>query len=303
MSAFEPFDADKIISLWTKLLKLQIDIGYYPRADSISFPPPEGRNIDETVCNELGLSSEVISLMKRLPCPSNFDEAWETTIFDESIAVPFTDSEWIVNSRDPVNRWVRPIRQDYMNPEDIALVVDKDESGYQLILDTKANTARYFNDWEVDEGLINPERPDDSMHYRNYPPRPAIEVVEELVAKFRDLEWIPMRRDGTWPQILTVLDDECEYHPQAYTKAKNILRTQFGWPDNFDKERWDRERNDIWKEIMEPEGHPRVVSKTVAQHLSYDPPWIIRFFYPFAQEWVLVATIAVCVYLNMYVLT
>jgi hypothetical protein len=142
MSSSEPFDADKIISLWTKLLTLQIDLGFYSDEDSISFPPPEGRPVDETICQELNLSGEVIALMKRLPCPSTFDEAWHSTIFNESVAIPFTDSEMIRSSRDLENRGSGPgglFRPDYMNPEDLVLVIEKDESGYHLILDTKAS--------------------------------------------------------------------------------------------------------------------------------------------------------------------
>ena len=37
---------------------------------------------------------------------------------------------------------------------------------------------------------------------------------------------------------------------KKYTNAKNILRSQFGWPDNFDKERWMMQKDDIWKQVM-----------------------------------------------------
>ena len=61
-----------------------------------------------------------------------------------------------------------------------------------------------FQDLDSDgeDGIII-ERPDELMHYRNYPARPAVKVLEELIAKFRDLEWIPVRYDGGWPEILT----------------------------------------------------------------------------------------------------
>jgi hypothetical protein len=65
------------------------------------------------------------------------------------------------------------------------------------------------------EDEVNPERPDDRMHYRNYLARPAVEVLEEVVAKFRDLEWIPVRYDGGWPDILTAQYDESENIPNA----------------------------------------------------------------------------------------
>jgi hypothetical protein len=141
MSASEPFDADKIVSLWTKLFELQVDLGYYENDDSISFPPPEGRPVDEALCQELHLTEEVITLLKRLPCPRSFNEAWNTPIIYESFAVPFTQNEWIRNSRDPDHAMlahnIDPLRLDYLKPEELALVLTKDEPGHHLILDTK----------------------------------------------------------------------------------------------------------------------------------------------------------------------
>lgn len=66
-----------------------------------------------------------------------------------------------------------------------------------------------------EEDGVKPERPDDRSHYRNYPARPAVEVLEELVAKFRDLEWIPVRYDGGWPDILTAQYNESEDSPNV----------------------------------------------------------------------------------------
>jgi hypothetical protein len=34
-----------------------------------------------------------------------------------------------------------------------------------------------------------------------------------------------------------------------YTRAKNILMEQFGWPDNFDIESWNAQRDAIRKYI------------------------------------------------------
>jgi hypothetical protein len=143
MSSSGPFEVDKIVSLWTKLLELQVDIGYYPNDNSISFLPPEGRAVDETLCRDLRLTAEVISLLNRLPFPSNFDEAYDTTIFYESMAVPFTDDEWIRKSRDPERCFYADedmsFRSDFLMPGELALVLAKDEPGYNLILDTRAS--------------------------------------------------------------------------------------------------------------------------------------------------------------------
>jgi hypothetical protein len=141
MSSSE-FDVAKIIPLWTQLLQLQVDIGYHDHDDSISFPPSEGRAVDETLCQELGLADKVIFLLKHLPCPSTFDDAYDTPILYESMAVPFENNEWIRNSRDPERCWCAggdtPLRLDFMKSGDITLVLAMDEPGHHLILDTEA---------------------------------------------------------------------------------------------------------------------------------------------------------------------
>jgi len=91
------------------------------------------------------------------------------------------------------------------------------------------------------------------MHHRNYPARPAVEVLEELVAKFRDLEWIPVRVDGSWSYMMTADFDGYDFSPNAYTDAKTILREQFGWSDNFDKEKWHRQRGAITERLLHPD--------------------------------------------------
>jgi hypothetical protein len=116
-----------------------------------------------------------------------------------------------------------------MSPDDLALVLDKDETGYHLILNTKeskfrglrpnasvlirSDTARFYMAMfppydSRDEEELKAEIPDDRMHYRNYPARPAIEVLQELVARFRDLEWIPVNYEGGWPEILANNPDD-----------------------------------------------------------------------------------------------
>jgi hypothetical protein len=140
-----------------------------------------------------------------------------------------------------------------------------------------------FDSWEI--GDINPERPDDPLHYRNYPARPAVDVLKELIAKFRNLEYIPMRYDGAGPQLLTAQADEDEDRPHMvsmhriarvvqcathlsiqYTNAKIILQQKFGWPGKFNKDAWNRERNAIWRRLDDP----------VAARLADDTPLHMR---------------------------
>jgi len=270
MSISEPFDAAKIIALWTKLFELQVDLGYYENNNAISFPPPEGRPVDEALCQELHLSEEVITLLKRLPCPRNFDEAWETPIIYESFAIPLAENKWIRESRDPERCRLpepdKPLRLDYLKPEELALVLFKDQAGHNLILDTKDNTVRFFvaskPPFDPVEGqedrYSNPdfdthERPDDPEHHRNHPARPAVEVLEELIAKFRELVWIAVRSDDSGSPAILTAENGLETMDNAYREGKTILQEQFGWPDNFDKEEWNRQRTAIWERLLYPE--------------------------------------------------
>lgn len=70
-----------------------------------------------------------------------------------------------------------------------------------------------YDPWE--EEHFKPERPDNGMHCRNYPARLAVEVLEQLVKRFRDLEWIPVRYDGAAPKIAASYYIEHEIHPNA----------------------------------------------------------------------------------------
>jgi hypothetical protein len=48
----------KIVYFWSKLLELQRDIGYSPNDDPISFPPLEGRAVDETLSHDYALQTK-----------------------------------------------------------------------------------------------------------------------------------------------------------------------------------------------------------------------------------------------------
>ena len=76
---------------------------------------------------------------------------------------------------------------------------------------------------DTEEEQYQPERPDDNMHYRNYPARPALEALEELVAKFRNLDWIPMNYEGTWPEIVVEYYDEDEGFPNAVSVCFRVV--------------------------------------------------------------------------------
>jgi hypothetical protein len=53
---------------------------------------------------------------------------------------------------------------------------------------------------------MKPESPEDRSRYHNYPAKPAVQVLEELLAKVCDLESIPMRCEGQWSGFLMAED-------------------------------------------------------------------------------------------------
>ena len=96
-------------------------------------------------------------------------------------------------------------------------------SAYHHFLDT----ARFFQPIDApydsyDEDQPIPERPDDQMHYLNYPAKPAVQVLAELGAKYRDLDWIPKRLPKGWPEILTAQDDVYEKTPNAVCRPSSL---------------------------------------------------------------------------------
>jgi len=50
--------------------------------------------------------------------------------------------------------------------------------------------------------------------------------------------------------VIVVSSVELKSPLSQYTDAKAILQEQFGWPDNFDKEGWNRQRDAIWKRLL-----------------------------------------------------
>jgi len=142
MSPHEPYDEATIVSLWTEIFQTQLALDYYPSPDSIVYAPVEGHAINEEICKKLKLSSAVVSLMKHLPYPRDFDIAHDFPIFEGSVAIPYTQEDQILFARDPDNDFAvndeEEIRRDFLLPSEIALVVSIGE-GLHLILDTAAS--------------------------------------------------------------------------------------------------------------------------------------------------------------------
>lgn len=127
----KPYDESQIIALITEYYNLLFSLCYLTPED-IDFPPPKGREIDQTLCQSLNLAPEVVSLMRHIPCPCG-----EGIMFEHELLIPmshansFVDEKLIECCRDPEvgeNKW-------FLKNTDVALSVMGDEGRY-LVLDT-----------------------------------------------------------------------------------------------------------------------------------------------------------------------
>jgi hypothetical protein len=132
----EAYDEQKVIDLVTEYYQLLFSLCYLS-ADDVDFPPPEGREIDPELCESLGLTPEVISLMRRLPCPREEGVMLGYQMFiPGSFANSFVNNKLIELGRDPEIAE----RLDFLAPAHIALSIMDDE-GACLVLDSARSSA------------------------------------------------------------------------------------------------------------------------------------------------------------------
>lgn len=133
------YNEQDIIALVTEYYHLVILLCYIP-ADTIEFPPPLGREIDEELCHSLQLTPEVISLMRHLPCPQYEGIMLGFELFvPDSYANSFINTRLVRAGRDPEYG----TRLDYLKPTDIALTIMGDEGSF-LVLDTSKSNIFLF---------------------------------------------------------------------------------------------------------------------------------------------------------------
>jgi len=136
------YDGSQIIDLVTEYYNLILSLNYLS-ADEVDFPPPEGREIDQELCKSFDLTPEVISLMRRLPCPSAECTMLEYEMFmPNSFANSFVNSKLIELGRDPEMLE----RLDFLAPSHIGLSIMGDE-GVWLVLDTARSNAQLSLDY------------------------------------------------------------------------------------------------------------------------------------------------------------
>ena len=145
MSTAWPDIEARIVSLLTKIYELQQALCYYPEDSSIVYAPSSGHQIDEPTCAKFNLSPSVISLMKKMPYPRNFDGiAYSYPFANNSIAAVYTEVDCINTGRDPENHMLgEPLRMDLLKPSQLVITFARSD-GVNILLDTE-DSVHYHN--------------------------------------------------------------------------------------------------------------------------------------------------------------
>ncbi|KAJ5712753.1 hypothetical protein N7493_009221 [Penicillium malachiteum] len=221
----KPYDEKLIVDNFHELYRLLIQLGYF-KSEDILFPGHERHSINEELCQELNLSQEVVSLMKKLPYPV---DGYHKPILWQSRAFEYYRDEDILNGRDPEQADTgNELRKDFLLPHEIALTCWLDD-GISVILDTKENTIRV-----IDES--------DPVHnYRESHACDAPTYIQQIVENIHSLEYVYK------------IDAEYVDQPGSYNQIqmKRILIEDFNWGTNFREEAWKEQGPEICQRIID----------------------------------------------------
>ncbi|CAD0054759.1 unnamed protein product, partial [Aureobasidium pullulans] len=200
MSTSSPYKESEIISLIAQYYHLLFQL-HYIFPSSVSFPPPTGRILNLQLCHSISLTPAVISLMQHLPCPCDEGIMLEHDIFiPGSFANSFVNDRFVKLGRDPEIDTIRVC--EFNGPVDEEDDVD---AGKELRYD------------------FDPACPSD--HYTRFPVRDLVAFLQGCVDKIKRLEWIPRKIHG-----MGVIS----------TGGIEILIEEYGWPNNFKQEAWEK---------------------------------------------------------------
>lgn len=134
------YDEATIVRLWTDIYRLQEALCYYPR-NSIIYPPSSGHRIDEVTCERQNLSQAVVSLMRNIPYPKDYEDlAYSYPFVNDSIAAVYTEAQCITIGRDSEGYMLgERIRKDLLKPSEVTLTFAK-SNGVIVLLDTDEST-------------------------------------------------------------------------------------------------------------------------------------------------------------------
>jgi hypothetical protein len=96
-----PYNEDEIAEIITNIYKVLVELCYIS-AEDIAWPPSAGGHvISLQLCEKLGISPTVISLMKKIPYPKDVDYASRMELFPYSNPYCYLDAGETRSGRDP----------------------------------------------------------------------------------------------------------------------------------------------------------------------------------------------------------
>ncbi|ESZ92888.1 hypothetical protein SBOR_6751 [Sclerotinia borealis F-4128] len=215
--------------------------------DEVTWPPEGGHHLDEALCNELNISDAAKSLIRLLPSAGSISPVF---LYQSSQLFKILDggSSLRISRESPsYDEEKDPLAERYILPHDVQLSAGDLETPV-IILDTRENTIRVVSTMDDGADDSNPpnaplERPDDPWYYRNYWARHAPSFLRMQLNRIKALDVIP-----PGPSALSYIDFSDEW---MRCKIKHSLEGTYGWPDNFNQEAWDEDRDRIWEETEE----------------------------------------------------
>lgn len=252
----------EIASLMTELFDLFIDMRYLP-ASSVSFPPHEHLPLDLTEPARYGVSKDVVDLWQMIPYRNEYSETnwnfgsdhgeflnwgeflsdlrgswdmngtWWRTIVEPFYGLDDLDPESPFRARDADERGWDHEHGPYMRPW-YATLSDIGNHGSVLVLDTKtwdmwlldqlsgSSTDPAFRE-RPGEGRLDDRQLTNEFDLRQYPSRPAVDFLRDIIKRFRTLEWIPGGLYEPEPE---------DYEEKFYNSYKSLYQ-ECGWPDKF----------------------------------------------------------------------
>ena len=171
----------------------------------------------------------------------NMNDTWYRTIADPFFGIDDLDPDLTPEFRaeDADERGWDHERGPYMRPW-YATLSNVGNHGSVMVLDT-----RTYHMWLIDQlgGSTDPvfqEVPGEhtlkdhgctnDFDLRQYPSRPAVDFLKDVIGRFRTLQWLP---GGLY-------EPEPEYREERRFSAYKALYEQCGWPDKFDPLRFDK---------------------------------------------------------------
>ncbi|KAF7928303.1 hypothetical protein BELL_0655g00070 [Botrytis elliptica] len=242
-----PYDEAEIVHLIHEIVRNFVRLSTVSEAEVI-WPPEGGHRLDEALCNELNISDAAWSLIRLLPCPGNC--ICPIFLYQSSQLFDILDNGFSLRSSRESPSFVEgetPASECYILTQDVMLSAGDPETPI-VILDTIENTIRVVPITDDGPDLSNPpntllERPNDVVYYRNYWPRHAPSFLRMQLNRIKALDAIPPGQSA-----LGYIDFADEWMRR---KIKHYLEGTYGWPDNFNQQAWDEDRDRIWEETEE----------------------------------------------------